>query len=484
MRTRILLTVALALFLAVPTLATPANLSGIRDMVDRGCYQEAVRDLTAIVEKDGEDHAAYALLGECEIFFQDFDAAENAISRALDLVEDKNPTYWKILGRVSFERGIQAYANRASANVIKSWFADSEVKFKRCLSLNPDDSEVRWWFGWAKEWQEYPIEARKAYDEQIARFPKAPGGYLRLASMLSQKANGTGNGFTEEAERLRAEAIKVFTTGNELAGPNAEILYGKGLALEWQRKGPDAFKCYQQAVAADPDFDKAWRRMYELKTDAATMISMAKKYPKSATASMWAAYYLAQAGKTREALNAVLPSLKEQGENWGAFQQAFAAAMKLLSSDAPTAIAALKTLNEVNEFNADAANNLGLYYRDTGKYEESKKWYLVAAERSPQSQDVLNDLALIYLFHNAGAEQKKCLPLLLKTVAMVEDDGFAPERGYWDALENLCKYYWEVDRQPEKVIRYADMRYKTTLGVAPYNMSGSALHYKKLAEKP
>ena len=249
------------------------------------------------------------------------------------------------------------------------------------MALNGDDTDVRWWFGWAKEWQEYPIEARKAYDEQIAKFPKEPGGYLRLASMLSQKANGTGNGFTEEAEALRTQAIEVFTRGNELAGPDAEILYGKGLALEWQRKRDDAMECYKQAVAADHEFDKAWRRMFELKTDAATMKALAGKYPKSPTAAMWAGYYLAQESDPAGALKVLLPALKNHGEHWGAFQQAFAAAMRLLRSDTRTAIAALETLNGVNEFNADAANNLGLYYRDTGNYKESLRWYVVAAER-------------------------------------------------------------------------------------------------------
>jgi tetratricopeptide (TPR) repeat protein len=484
MKIKILGVVALSLLLTVPSFAAPAKLSGIRDLMDRGCYQEAVAELTAIVEKDRENHAAFAMLGECEIVFQDLDAAETAMVTALDIVEDNNAGYWKLLGRTSFEKGIQAYANRGSANVIKSWFADAEVKFKQCQNRNDTDPEIRWWFGWAKEWQEYPIKARTAYDEQIAKFPKEPGGYLRLGNMLSQKANGTGNGFTDEAEKLRAEAIELFTTGNDKAGPSAEILYLQGLALEWQRKMSEAVDCYKAAAAADPEYDKAWRRMFELKQDPAMVLALAGKYPKSPTAAMWCAYYLKADSKTIEALQAVLPTLKDHGEHWGAFQQAFSAAMTLLRTDQRTGMAALEKLHEYNKFNADAANNLGLQHRDvTGRYKESLKWYQAAADRAPESQDIVNDLALIYLFHFSGAEQKKCLPLLMKVLSIVHDDGIAPERGYWDALENLTKYYWEVDRKPALVIKYADMRYKTTMGVEPNTMSGRAAHYKKLAQQ-
>lgn len=498
MKTRILGVVLVFLLIAVPSFAAPANLAGIRDLMDRGCYQEALQDLTAIIEKDKENHEAYAMLGECEIVFGDLDAAETAVITALEIVDDENADYWKLLGQVSFKKGLQAYMNQAPSNTIKSWFADAEVKFKQCMERNPKDPQVRWWFGWAKEWQVYPVEARKAYDEQIAMFPKEPGGYLRLGNMLSQAANGTGgNGYGPEAEKLRAEAIACYTLGNEKAGPDAELLYGKGFALEWQRKRGEAIECYYAAVAADPEFEKAWRRMFDIQAGAiqkgspvpeavspAALIALAKKFPKSATAGMWAAYFLKGENKAEEALQAVLPTLKKHGEHAGAFNQASAIAWSLRQSNTRLAVDAYEQLYACNPFSADAANNLGMIHRDiTGRYQDSLKWYLAAVERAPESQDILNDCALIYLFHFTGAEQKKCLPMLEKVISIVQDDGFAPERGYWDALENLTKYYWEVDRQPELVIKFADMRTKTTLGVEPYTQSRPAAHYKAQAEK-
>jgi len=83
---------------------------------------------------------------------------------------------------------------------------------------------------------------------------------------------------------------------------------------------------------------------------------------------------------------------------------------------------------------------------------------LRAGERAPENQDILNDTGLMYLFH-FPRKKAEGLPYFLKTVALVAESDQKPDRGYWDALENLCKHYWEVDRQPEKVIEYARLRY-------------------------
>ena len=482
MKKAILLTSIIALLLATPSPATPDNLSGVRKLMEVSRNGAALRDLEGIVAKDRENHEAWSLLAEVRLVFGDLDGAENAITNALEIVKDKNAAYWEILGRVSFERGIAAFAERRSSNEIKSWFADAEMKFSRVLKMEPKDQDIRCYLGWAKEWQEYPKEARAFYDEQIEMFPEVSDGYIRLGNMLSQEANGTENGLTEAAMEIRGKAMEVFDLGLEKAGPNAEIFYYRGLALEWMRQKDKAIASYESAVRADPEFDKAWRRMYDLKVGEGKIVPLAKELKKSATAAMWGAFFLLGADKDEEALNLVMPALEVYRENSGAYDQAFRASMNLLGTNPELALATMARLHEIYEFAGSAANNLGLYYRDKGRYKESLAWYLKSIEREPENQDLLNDTALIYLFHYTGAEQKKCLPILLKVVSLVQEYGQLPSTGYWDALENLCKYYWEVERNPALVVKYATMRYETTLGVEPYSRSPRALHYKKLAE--
>ena len=102
-------------------------------------------------------------------------------------------------------------------------------------------------------------------------------------------------------------------------------------------------------------------------------------------------------------------------------------------------------------------NNAGLWYRDVGQdYEKSLKYYQKAVAAQPDDQDYINDTALIYLFHLRDRKER-CLPMFEKVRRLVEEEGQEPIRGYWDTLENLCKYYFETG-QFEKVLACAELR--------------------------
>ncbi|MCU0727462.1 MAG: hypothetical protein MUE73_17020 [Planctomycetes bacterium] len=485
-----LCTAAAAILLAASVAASaPDKLSEARKYLDRGMCQTAIALMNDLTEKDPDNGKAFALLAEARMAAGDAFGAESAAARAVDL-DDKAVEFWRIWARACFEQGIAAIASQEPGNAIKSYFADSEMKYFQVLKLAPEDPDARWWAGWAKEWQEYPEEARKLYREQIEKFPKVIGGYRRLGHMVSMEANGMEGGQTPEAQAKRAEALAILEEGLSKAGEDAETLYAYGIALEWARRKDDALKAYWRAIDADPDYFKAWDRLRALKVPNEQILAAAekclKKDPLAANPAMWAGFLMMASGDVAQtaprALAMMLPALEEHGEHGGLWTQAMAAAMKLLAVRADDGLAALRKIHEIYPRSGDAANNIGLYYRDTGKYKESLEWYLKAVERAPDSQGILNDTALIYLFHFPGQEQK-ALPLLERTIALVEDGDQMPEMGYWDALENLCKYYWEVDRQPEKVIRYAEMRYEPTKGVEPYNSSPKAAHYAELAKK-
>ena len=89
-------------------------------------------------------------------------------------------------------------------------------------------------------------------------------------------------------------------------------------------------------------------------------------------------------------------------------------------------------------------------------YEKSLKYYLSSVKAAPDDQDFINDTALIYLFHLTD-RRKLCLPMFEKVLRLVESDGQPPVRGYWDALENLCRYWFE-EGEYAKVIACAEKR--------------------------
>jgi tetratricopeptide (TPR) repeat protein len=114
-------------------------------------------------------------------------------------------------------------------------------------------------------------------------------------------------------------------------------------------------------------------------------------------------------------------------------------------------------------------NNAGLWCRDVGRdYERSLRCYLAAVRAAPDDQDYLNDCALIWLFH-LTEKKDESLPMFEKVVALVEEEGQEPQRGYWDALENLCKYWFEQGAW-EKVVAFAKKRAdpKAAVGGRPY----------------
>jgi tetratricopeptide (TPR) repeat protein len=92
---------------------------------------------------------------------------------------------------------------------------------------------------------------------------------------------------------------------------------------------------------------------------------------------------------------------------------------------------------------AGAANNAGLYYRDSKKAKESLEWYLRAVEAAPDDVCIQNDTGLIY--HYNLNELDKAEPHYRKAIALGKekklDDNEPrkdPDRGYHDALNNLA----------------------------------------------
>lgn len=114
-------------------------------------------------------------------------------------------------------------------------------------------------------------------------------------------------------------------------------------------------------------------------------------------------------------------------------------------------------LVEANPSEGAYGNNAGFWYRDVGMdYEKSLRYYQAAVAASPDDQDYLNDTALIYLFHLTD-RRELAVPMFERVVELVEVVGQEPMRGYWDALENLCQY-WFQEGEYERVLDLAERR--------------------------
>ena len=491
--------VLFSLLMTIPAGAAGApSIDVARDHFERAMLRSALADLGAILDAEPDSAAAWALLCRCRIAADDVPGAVQAAVKAATLDPDV-PEHWLLLGRSLILGGIAASQAGQPKGRVDAWMRDAEAKFRHYQQLVPEDPEPVWRIGQAREWQGNAGEARQFYELAIDRFPGLADGYCRLAQMLMNQAARARD--TGETKRLTVEAIDVIETGLGEAGDDGELLCLLGLAREAAGEPKAALEIYLRSLRGDPEYEPAWVRAAKLTDPERVLLPVSiwvlGECPSAAEAAWWAGRLtnLRAPGegekpwaKHREALGYLLPALEAHGDHDGLYTEAFRAAQVLLGKDPLSApdpkvgTDAFARIHDAYRWSGDAANNLGFFYREAGKYALSLDWYLKSVARAPENQDILNDTGLIYLFH-VPAGKEKGLPYFLKTVALVTEGDQKPERGYWDALENLCKHYWEVDRQPEKVVEYARMRYVTTKGVPPYNMSGKAKAHADLARK-
>ncbi len=497
LRDVLLLTV---LLICQTAIAGPVDLEVIRDHVDREMIRTARMELDEFMEVEPENPEALVLLARCRMIDGSLSSAYEAAARATDL-KPSEPEYWRLSGRLAFLVGRELFAGGRDPEICRAWFYDSEIRIRRLQEMDLQDSEVRWRIGQAREWQGEASIAEQFFDVQIKEFPRLADGYRCLGGLLMNRALRFADADSKKAGRLRAEGFAVFDQGLKVAGDDARLLFAYAEALEEDGDAKGALAFYLRSVKADPEFTRSWNRISKLADPAKVILPAAiealKTCPTAADAAWWAGFLTNKRKPKRgrkpwaqneEALGYLLPALEEHGDHEGLYTQAFLAAQALYGGNPRKAPSpkigtdAFTRIHRAFKWSGDAANNLGFFYREARKYRLSIKWYLQACERAPENQDILNDTGLIFLFH-FPRERKKGLPYFLRTISLVIEGAQQPERGYWDALENLCKHYWEVDRQPEKVIEYARLRYLVTKGVKPYNMSQKAANHAKLAKE-
>jgi tetratricopeptide (TPR) repeat protein len=490
-RTGVLLTVLLSL----PAAALASPVEEIRKLFEREMYRTGVPRLESFLKENPDSAEGQALLAELRYREKDWEGAEEAALKAIELGPSV-AAYRHLWARARFQLARQAAADGTPQEECASLFERAEKVFLQVQKLDPQNPDVLWWIGWAKEWQGRQSIGRQFYDSQIREFPRYAPGYVRMGQSLVDAAARA-----KDPGKLRREALAVFDAGLERAGEDAELLYFRALVLLELREIEKGFESFLRSLRADPDFERSWNQLKTKVDEEEVLVPLAiellEKHPTSTHAARWAGFHTPNRKplpgekawtKYELTISYVLPALEYHADDEELYKLAFKAAQALIGDtpkdahNAKLAIEAFSRIHDAWKWDGDAANNLGFYFREVQKYQQSLDWYLKGVDRAPENQDILNDCGLMYLFH-FPKRKAEGLPYFLKTVALVREGDQLPIRGYWDALENLCKHYWEVDRRPEKVIEYARLRYLVTKGVKPYNMSQVAKRWADKARK-
>lgn len=420
-------------------------------------------------------------------------------------------------GRVYLLRARHEDANGTDGMLVQALHADATIRAKRALEMDPDHADAVLLLAEALGDDGDAAGARETLTAWTARRPKDADVHLALADLLF-------------AARDWSAADLHYTKGLDIAPEHGTARLNQTVARQWLRVPAETLeKGYLEAVRLLPDQDRPISMLLSLHPgDRPKRLALLDKVVEANPKAVWARVWIAHLLRTEEPFDTkrALTVLREAEEIApGNADVHFHVAQMLEAADdlgatvleytlavedgAPGAMAnasdALDRLLHTapgndkiplaareRAYDAVCAknpavgrygNNAGFWFRDVGRdYEKSLKYYLASVKAAPDDQDFLNDTALIYLFHLPDRKDA-CLPMFEKVLRLVERDGQPPVRGYWDALENLCKYWFEAGEYA-KTIECATKRKspKATLGGRPYP-SLVAAQWKARAEK-
>lgn len=325
----------------------------------------------------------------------------------------------------------EAFQTLGVIQQFQSEFESSVASLRKATELAPEDSYTWYQLGESLRFSEDYEEAVKAYDKAAKTFKDAPGFY--------------------EAVRLR------------------------GLCYQWLEDEDAAAKAYVEAISISPDSAAAWDDLWNLyaaqkKFDEAEVVylDLLKKQPRNAyvhlvlgsvyaynvdfdealaafkkaidlaktTEIKAAAYYQVgitykELDETEKAVEALQMALKVSPE----FEDPIAVLSGIAreKSEAGEFAAAAK----VNEFLAEFKqtdgfiwSDLGLVYRDWGKYKEALAAYEKAAKFEPYDAQILNDYAVVLDYHFDRVEE--AFPLYVQALEIENNI---------DAMQNLTRIY-------------------------------------------
>ncbi len=295
-----------------------------------------------------------------------------------------------------------------------------------------------------------------------------------------------------------AKAEKYFAAAAAADPKSGMAALNVAHAKAWQQKpAPELAAAYLRAAELMPGSIGAlkglyqWGRTADAAANAATFERLCKANPKNLDLRLYHAYALKDAKRFEEAAK-VLRAAREDhpGEPWVAYNlgdvylswgktseaiDSYVEFVSLHKADLsqtvydrlaysiPISTAGVTTPQREKLWealwkhyptNAGAANNAGLFFRDTERDDKkSLEWYLRAARVATDDPCIQNDTGLIYHYHMKDA--KSAEPYYRRAIEIGETQGLdwsggqGLDMGYRDAINNLGKLLVEGERWKE-----------------------------------
>ncbi len=482
---RRLVTSCLVVALAATVFTTP-QAAAAEDAIERGHalieegkYEEARTQFESVLESTPDDLDAHAGLARIEV-------AYGQINEAIDRLEDRlvgNSThaYGNLyLGAALYLKAREGMDEAKTAGYVAALLNDSEIRLTNATNELPQHLEAWQYLGILQYYKQNMPAAVQAFEAALEIDSEDAFSYFQLGEIYQVQAQ-------------YETALPYYRRATECVDGYADAFRKIGLCHEFLQQYDEAGDAYRQAILAAPSYLESYKdlwRVYgtaEPGKGAEVLASVFEEIPDNTTVAWYLAHFRKAAGNTEGAIETFRKILEidptsvnahlEIGRIHAAaeaFDRAseeyfaglaknekadpeidyendpfFTALLGLTSeygqrSRFDDAVALLEKLAERAPKYGFVWSNLGLVYRDSGKFEKARDAYAKAAELLPFDAQVLNDYAVV-LDYNFG-RRDDAYPLYKRAVEISENG---------DAIENLVRYYL-LNGQFEEAIRMAD----------------------------
>ena len=211
---------------------TQEQLQGLINLHKKGCYQEALKQASQILEQFPNSINLHNIIGAANKRLGKLEEAVSAYRQALAI----NPDF------------ADAYYNMGIALTAQEKLDEAIEAYKKALSIKPDYAQVYSNMG-------DTFKAQGKLEEAIEAYKKA----LTIKPNYAEAHNNMGNAIKEQGKL--GEAIEAYKRALTIMPNFAEAHNNMGTALQKQGKLEEAIEAYNKAISSRPDFTEVYHNM-------------------------------------------------------------------------------------------------------------------------------------------------------------------------------------------------------------------------------
>ncbi|MBI1849825.1 MAG: tetratricopeptide repeat protein [Planctomycetes bacterium] len=422
--------------LALVSCATPhsgVEAEKVRMLTRAERLDDAISAGRSAAKNDPQDAQLKIALGEAYLAANRIDDAVDVLTDATQLAP-KDPVAQADLGVARYQKALDMIDSSAQATVVGGLFNDAASSLEKSLALDAKNADARFCLALVRFQQFRFDDARAELEKVLVQRPNDALVLFKLGEVaaaddrMADAANAYRRAVTalpgyEEASQRLAE---ILAASGDAAGagkaledalrvnPNSEPLYNQLWELYARdKRWDDLVAAYDRVASAQPGNAKVqWYRGSALATkgdEKGTLESFEKCIVLDPTLPM-PYVELARIEAKNGKLDAAITHLRRAREierssdvssdESPAIDSLSRLAIQMFGGGRQDeAIALVKEFAEREGDNPFLWSNLGLFYRDSGHYEESFAAYQKAAELAPNDGQILNDAGVVLDYH-------------------------------------------------------------------------------------